>query len=49
MQPFYSIAAEWRIRQWLEGGVAGFSEYSEEDAKIVEDYANTLIGAWPSS
>lgn len=49
MQPFYSIAAEWRIQQWLKGGITGFGPYSEEDSKIMEEYANTVMGTWPSS
>ena len=47
MQPFYTIEAEWRIQQWLKGGISGFGMYSEEDAKIVEEYANQIIGEWP--
>lgn len=49
MQPFYNIEGEWRIRQWLKGGINGFSQYSEEDSKIVDDYANSIMGTWPSS
>ena len=47
MQPFYTIEAEWRIRQWLKGGVTGFGPYSEEDSRIVEDYVNSLELDWP--
>ena len=47
MQPFYSIAAEWRIKQWLKGGINHFSAYDEEDAKIVDAYANQVMGSWP--
>ena len=49
MQSFYTIEAEWRIQQWLKGGINGFGPYSEEDVKIVEEYANRVIGEWPSS
>ena len=49
MQPFYSIAAEWRIQQWLKGGIQGFGEYSEEDSRIVDNYINQTMGEWPSS
>lgn len=49
MQPFYSIAAEWRIQQWLKGGITDFGPYSEEDSRIMEEYANTVMGTWPSS
>ena len=51
MQPFYTIEAEWRIRQWLKGGINGFSQYSEEDSRIVEEYANRIMGldGWPVS
>lgn len=49
MQPFYSIAAEWRIQQWLKGGISDFGPYSEEDSRIMEEYANTVMGTWPSS
>lgn len=48
MQPFYSIAAEWRIQQWLKGGIQGFGPYSEEDSRIVDDYINQVMGAWPT-
>ena len=48
MQPFYSIAAEWRIQQWLKGGVQGFGPYSEEDSRIVDDYINEMMGTWPT-
>jgi len=49
MQPFYTIESEWRIRQWLSGGLSKFAPYDESDSKIVEDYANKLMGSWPSS
>ena len=49
MQPFYSIAAEWRIQQWLKGGIQGFGPYSEEDSRIVDNYINQVMGNWPSS
>jgi len=48
MQPFYSIAAEWRIKQWLNGGIQGFGTYSEEDGRIVDDYINQIMGEWPT-
>ena len=48
MQPFYSIAAEWRIQQWLKGGIQGFGPYSEEDSRIVDDYINQMMGTWPT-
>lgn len=48
MQPFYTIESEWRIRMWLKGGVSGFSPYSEEDSKIIDEYANKVMGDWPS-
>lgn len=47
-QPFYAPEKEWRIRQWLSGGLSHFSQYDEEDSKIVDDYANQLIGQWPT-
>ena len=49
MQPFYSIAAEWRIQQWLKGGVQGFGPYSEEDSRIVDEYIKQMGVEWPSS
>ena len=48
MQPFYSIAAEWRIQQWLKGGIQGFGQYSEEDSRIVDDYLNQIMKDWPT-
>lgn len=47
LQPFYSIAAEWRIQEWLKGGIQGFGEYSEEDSRILDDFINTLGMEWP--
>ena len=47
MQDFYTIEGEWRIRQWLSGGLENFGPYSEEDTRIVEEYASQLMGAWP--
>ena len=47
MQAFYTIESEWRIRQWLSGGIQGFGPYSEEDSKIVDDYIAKLQGEWP--
>ena len=49
MQPFYSIAAEWRIQQWLKGGIQGFGPYSEEDSRIVDEYIKQIGTEWPSS
>ena len=49
MQPFYSIAAEWRIQQWLKGGIQGFGPYSEEDSRIVDEYIRQVGVEWPSS
>jgi hypothetical protein len=49
MQPFYSIEAELRIRQWLSTGNAHFSQWDEDDAKTVEAYAEQLLGEWPTS
>lgn len=48
MQPFYSIAAEWRIQQWLKGGLQQFGPYSEEDSRIVDEYINKIGREWPS-
>jgi hypothetical protein len=48
MQPFYKIESEWRIRQWLSGGLLNFGPYDEEDARIVDEYANQVMGEWPS-
>ena len=48
MQPFYTIAAEWRIQQWLKGGIQGFGPYSEEDSRIVDDYLNQIMQDWPT-
>lgn len=47
LQPFYTIEAEWRIRQWLKGGIQGFGPYSEEDAKIVDQHINEIGTSWP--
>ena len=47
MQDFYTIESEWRIRQWLSGGLNNFAPYDEEDARIVDEYANKIMGAWP--
>ena len=47
MQPFYTIEAEWRIRQWLSRGLSSFGPYDEEDSKIVDAYANKIMGTWP--
>lgn len=47
LQPFHSIAAEWRIEQWLKGGIQGFGEYSEEDSRLLDDFINTLDLDWP--
>ena len=49
MQPFYSIAAEWRIKEWLKGGIQGFGPYSEEDSRIVDEYIKQIGVEWPSS
>ena len=49
MQPFYTIESEWRIRQWLHGGLKGFAPYSEEDSRIVDDYITQIMGEWPVS
>lgn len=49
MQSFYTIEAEWRIRQWLQGGINDFGAYSEEDSRIVDEYANKVLGEWPLS
>lgn len=46
-QEFYTPEAEWRIRQWLKRGCADFGPYDEEDAKVVEEYANKILGGWP--
>lgn len=48
-QPFYTIAAEWRIQQWLKGGLDGFGTYSEEDSRIVDEYINQIGKEWTSS
>lgn len=48
MQPTYTIEAEWRIRQWLAGGLSKFAPYDESDSKVVEDYANQIMGCWPA-
>ena len=49
LQDFYTIESEWRIRQWLSRGLANFGTYDEEDAKIVDDFLNTLELDWPAS
>ena len=49
MQEFYSIEAELRIRQWLSDGRGHFGVWDEEDTKKVEDYANSLLGEWPTA
>ena len=49
MQSFYTIESEWRIRQWLSGGLQHFGPYDEEDAKILDDYINSIELDWPSS
>lgn len=49
MQDFYTIEAEWRIRQWLAGGLGNFGQYDEEDSRVVDEYANKIMGTWPSS
>lgn len=48
LQPTYTIEAEWRIRQWLAGGLSKFAPYDESDSKVVEDYANQIMGCWPA-
>lgn len=48
LQPTYTIEAEWRIRQWLSGGLSKFAPYDESDSKVVEDYANQIMGCWPA-
>ena len=48
MQNFYTIEAEWRIRQWLKGGINDFGPYSEDDVKIIEEYADKTMGDWPT-
>lgn len=47
MQPFYAIESEWRIRQWLSGGIHDFGPYDEEDAKKLDDYLNSIELDWP--
>lgn len=49
MQEFYSIEGELRIRQWLSDGRGHFGIWDEEDTKKVEDYANSLLGEWPTA
>jgi hypothetical protein len=49
LQPFYTIEAEWRIRQWLSDGRGYFGIYDEEDAKKVDDMINSLGMEWPES
>jgi len=49
MQPFYTIEAEWRIRQWLSGDMKDFGPFDEEDAKRVDEYANRILSCeWPT-
>lgn len=49
MQRFYTIEGEWRIRQWLSDGRGHFGIYDEEDAKVVDQYINQVLGTdWPS-
>ena len=48
MQEFYTIESEWRIRQWLSGGIHDFAQFDEEDARIVDEYANKVMGNWPT-
>lgn len=49
MQPFYTIEAEWRIRQWLSGDMRDFGAYDEEDAKKVDQYLNEILACdWPT-
>lgn len=48
MQPFYTIESEWRIKQWLSRGLANFGPYDEEDSRIVDKYANQVMGTWPT-
>lgn len=47
MQPFYTIESEWRIRQWLSGGIHDFGPYDEEDSKRLDDYINSINLDWP--
>lgn len=49
MQEFYTIESEWRIRQWLSGGLHNFGPYDEEDARIVDDYINSIDLEWPAA
>lgn len=49
MQEFYSIEGELRIRQWLSDGRGHFGKWDEEDARKVDDYANSLFGEWPAA
>jgi len=46
-QSFYTVESEWRIRQWLSRGISDFGQYDEEDSKIVDEYANRIMGKWP--
>lgn len=48
MQEFYTIESEWRIRQWLSGGIHEFGPYDEEDAKKLDDYLNSIELDWPN-
>lgn len=48
MQDFYTIEAEWRIRQWLSQGSSSFGRYDEEDAKKLDDYINSIPLDWPT-
>lgn len=49
MQSFYSVEAEIRIRQWLSDHRGNFGIYDEEDAKILDDYINSIELDWPVS
>lgn len=49
MQPFYTIEAEWRIRQWLHDGRTDFGSYDQEDARKVDEYINSLGVEWPAA
>lgn len=47
-QQFYSIEAEWRIKQWLKSGMSDFGAWDESDSRIVDDYAKSIMDDWPS-
>lgn len=49
LQPFYTIEAEWRIRQWLYDGRTDFGSYDQEDARKVDEYINSLGVEWPAA